>query len=43
MMLNDEMPPLLSMEQLQEGVRTLSTAFEDDPLWLYTYPERQKR
>ena len=43
MMPNTEMPPLLSIAQLQDAVKTLSTAFEDDPLWLYIYPERQKR
>jgi ribosomal protein S18 acetylase RimI-like enzyme len=43
MMPGSEMPPLLSRAQLPDAVITMSTAFADDPLWLYLYPERQQR
>jgi ribosomal protein S18 acetylase RimI-like enzyme len=43
MMPTGGMPPALSNAELLDAVITLSTAFEDDPLWLYIYPDRQER
>ncbi len=40
---NHSFPPLLSLAQLDDAVETLSSAFFQDPVWQFIYPDGRKR